>query len=176
MIDYVFGVSLSTLKEENLEKYRLARNSPAIYRWCRQIGLISEIDQKNWFIRQNSDPKIQMFEINAPANKKSGLVGVTGLTDIDLINGRAEFSLYIMPEFQGLGLADPALKTIFKFGFNTLNLNSIWGETFDGNIAASVFEKLGMKKDGYRREFYYKEGQYIGATIYSLLRSECSFL
>ena len=107
------------------------------------------------------------------SNKR--LLGVCGLTSIDLINRRAEFSLYIEPRQHGNSYGKKALKTLCKFGFEDLGLNSIWGESFEGNHAASIFESLGFKHEGLRRAFYFKKGKFIGANLYSLLKSEFAF-
>ena len=101
------------------------------------------------------------------------LVGVCGLTDINLIHRRAEFSLYIFPEYHRRGYAKDALKALFRHGFDDLNLHSIWGETFDGNPALSLFtDKLGMVYEGTRRQFYFKNGKYVDAHIISLTKEE----
>jgi hypothetical protein len=98
------------------------------------------------------------------------LVGVCGLTSIDWVNRRAEFSLYIDPDRQKDGLGKAALQTLLHHGFMTLGLNCIWGETFDLNPAAKLFEGLGFIKEGSRRDFYYRDGRFIDAHLYSLLR------
>lgn len=98
--------------------------------------------------------------------------GVVGLTDIDYVNSRAEFSCYVDPDLQGRGLGRAALLALFKHGFEDLGLNSIWGESFDGNPALKLFESLGMKKDGIRRNFYYRGGRFIDAHLISITRDE----
>jgi RimJ/RimL family protein N-acetyltransferase len=65
-------------------------------------------------------------------------------------------------------LAKKALKMLFKFGFDDLNLHLIWGETFDGNPACALFERIGMEKEGTRRDFYFKEGKFISCHLYSI--------
>lgn len=167
MIDFGHGVTLDALKRADLETLRNWRNDPRIWRWCRQNDLISDVQQEQWFDRIQVDPTIRMYGIYA-----GSLVGACGLTSLDLLNRRAEFSLYICPEQQGKGLSKPALCTLFEHGFMDFGLNSIWGETFDGNPAASIFESLGMKKEGTRREFYFRNGRFIDCHLYSVLRSE----
>ena len=154
------------------------RNMPEIRDWCRQVGLIDNIQQEKWLTRISEDPTIRMYSIkgfssdNPRANISLDL-GVCGLTDIDHINQRAEFSCYVFPECQGYGYATDALKLLFRHGFNDLNLNMIWGETFDGNKALDLFtDKLGMKIEGTRRNFYYKKGKFIDAHLISISRSE----
>ena len=172
MIDFNHDVYFLPISAQNIEAMRIARNTPEVRRWCRQVGLISEIDQHEWFNDQNDDPTIRMFEVH---NQGGEFVGVAGLTSIDWINKRAEFSLYILPSYQLRGLACKALKTLFSHGFKDLNLNLIWGETFDKNPAAKVFKKIGMVKEGTRRDFYFKGGEYISAHLYSIRGSEWTF-
>jgi len=169
MIACGHGVTLYPLDEDYIESFRRVRNHPAIRRWCRQVGLISREDQKKWFKNQQSDPTIQMFQIY---NRIERVSGVCGLTSIDLVNARAEFSLYIFPTDHRQGLGRGALKTLLDYGFKELNLHQIWGETFDGNPAMRLFTDLGFKKDGTLRDFYFKNGEYIDAHRISILRSE----
>jgi RimJ/RimL family protein N-acetyltransferase len=168
LIDYGYGVFLDALRPEENEQRRKWRNDPRIRKWCRQYSLISAKDQLRWFESQNDDASVAMFEIRVPGNH----VGTCGLTSIDLVNSRAEFSLYIGPEHQGNGYAKAALLTLFRHGFSDLGLNRIWGESFAGNPAMGLFEKLGMEKEGIRREHYFRDGRFVDCTLYSIAASD----
>jgi RimJ/RimL family protein N-acetyltransferase len=142
------------------------------------------MDQKAWHEWQNNDPKTRMFvlERDVDGKDKQGRqtldtqwLGVCGLTSIEMVPRRAEFSLYIAPKYQGMSYGKKALDLLFSFGFDELGLNLIWGETFAKNPATKLFEKMGMQCEGTRRDFYFKEGQFIDAWLYSIKRSEfCS--
>jgi RimJ/RimL family protein N-acetyltransferase len=112
------------------------------------------------------------FSIRAQIGDKFETVGCAGLTDIDHVNSRAEFSCYIGPEYQKNGYGSKALKTLFTYGFKYLNLYSVWGETYNGNPALKMFLGIGMKNDGIRRSHYYRDGSYIDATLVSVLKKE----
>ena len=163
-----------SIEKEDLETLRYWRNDPRIHRWCRQTGLISKAQQLSWFERQANDSSISMYAIlNTGQDLQTNqLLGVAGLTSIDHLNSRAEFSLYIGPEFQKSGLGGEALAELLEIGFNDLNLNRIWGETFDKNPAIKLFEKIGMQKEGTRKDFYFKGGVYIDAHLYSINKAE----
>lgn len=169
MINTGHGVTLAPVLNKQLGQMLVWRNNRQIWKWCRQNSTISEASHENWFRSLAGNTKIRMFSIIAD---DGAFVGVCGLTDIDVINSRAEFSLYVGPEHQGKGHGKAALKTLIDHGFFDLNLNCIWGETFEGNPAAKMFESLGFKAEGIRRAFYFREGKYIDATLYSLLRGE----
>ena len=171
MIEYEFTkTSLISIDRSDLKKLREWRNCYSIWKWCRQFDVISELDQERWFEKINKSPDIRMYVITDKEKKLR--VGVCGLTDIDHVNRRAEFSLYIAPEYQRNGYAKDALKTLFCHGFDNLNLHIIWGETMEGNKALGLFKKLGMKEEGFRRDFYFKDGNYIGATLVSIKNDE----
>lgn len=169
MINYGFAVTLAPLDRGSAIAARHWRNDPDIMRWCRQRRPVSEAEQERWYEAQSKDQTIQMYlvldEQNVPA-------GVCGFTDIDPWNRRAEFSLYIRPGKQKRGLGGNALKTLFTHGFKDLGFRVIWGETFHGNPAESLFQRLGMVKEGTRREFYFKNDEILDAHLYSLLERE----
>lgn len=170
MVDYGFGVTLGTIDPADSPRLREWRNLADIRKWCRQTDLISHDDQRRWYEFQDRDQATRMYAVY-----EKELVGIAGFTSIDNISRRAEFSLYIAPEFQRRGLARKALKTLFTHGFKSKNFNLIWGESFDGNPAMSLFEDLGMKREGTRREFYFKDGAYIDAHLFSVLKREWRF-
>lgn len=169
MINHGYGVvRLDALREDHLGLLFLWRNDPKIRRWTRQSDLLTWKAHQEWFERIQTDPTVRMYRIAGALIQET--LGVCGFTSIDWQNRRAEFSLYISPEHQGHRLGTEALKTLLHHGFMTLGLNCIWGETFDGNPAAHLFEKIGMIKEGSRRDFYYRDGRFIDAHLYSILR------
>ena len=169
MIDSGRGVKLDTIDKTNSDLLRHWRNDPAIYKFCRQYDLITEAQHEGWLEWQATSKDARMYLIRAA---QGSAVGVCGLTDIDLINRRAEFSLYIEPSNQRSGHAQAALSTLLDHGFKSFGLNCIFGETFAGNVAAKMFEGLGFTLEGARRDFYFREGRFIDAHLYSILACE----
>lgn len=176
MIDYGYGVDLRRLAEQDAGRIFDWRNNPDVWHWCRQYGPLHWQNHKDWLSWQAKDSKTEMFAILArsPGDPVGGpeefhfLAGVCGLTDVDKVNGRAEFSLYIDPNQHNKGYGKAALLTLFRWGFDSLRLNRIWGESFDGNKAINLFTKLGMEKEGVRRDFYFRDGDFINAHLFSI--------
>jgi RimJ/RimL family protein N-acetyltransferase len=160
---------LRRLREADLGRMFHIRNNPAVYDWCRQWAPLHWDNHLAWYHAQAKDRSLEMF---AMEDASTNFVGVCGLTSIDHVNSRAEFSLYIDPEHHKKGLGHKALLELFKIGFFKLNLNRIWGETFDGNPALKLFKKLGMQIEGIRKEFYYRDGNYIDCYLISMSRRE----
>lgn len=164
-IGYHTGV---TLTEDIPRDAFTWRNMALVFKWCRQYTLVDEISHRRWLEAITTDPKIKMYGITADKE----VVGVCGLTSIDRVNQNAEFSLYIAPNWQRRGYGKKALYTLVKHGFEDHNLHRIWGETFDGNPAAGMFEGLGFTKEGTLRESYFRSGRFIDSHIYAILREK----
>lgn len=145
------------------------RNSPEIYAWTRQNGLISEEDMKKWREKITQDSSIKMFGILTEMQEE---IGTCGLTSLSQTHGSAEFSLFIDPAYHRRGLGQAALEELFRYGFKHLRLHCIWGETFEHNPALKLFLSLGMKVDGKLRERYFKSGSYTDAFTVSILKEE----
>ncbi len=144
------------------------RNDYVIWKWCRQNTILSFDKHCQWLDGLRDIKDVMMFGIYSGHEP----IGACGLTSIDRLNSRAEFSLYIAPDFQKRGYAKAALETLMDHAFGQQNLNSVWGESFDTNPAMEMFKKLGFKHEGIRRDFYYRDGKYLDAHLFSILKSE----
>ncbi len=118
------------------------RNDPKIYKWCRQVGEITQYQHNSYWYSVDTSNDKKFWAIRNVNDSGYITVGCAGLTSIDYINSRAEFSLYIGSEHQGKGYGKEALKKLFNIGFKELNLNCIWGETFEGNPALKMFMEM----------------------------------
>lgn len=170
-------VSLAPLDSTDMGWARANRNDHRIWQFCRQFDLISDAEQIRWFNRQSDDPTIRMYKVMAKSDGAEGKVtegpvGVCGLTSIDHVNRRAEFSLWIAAAMQGRGLGRQALQVLLDHGFSNLGLNLIWGESFAGNPALRMFDALGFKREGVRRQFYFRDGAFIDANLFSITAGE----
>ena len=169
MICYQEGVKFRCIDEKDLPQLFSWRNDYRVWEWCRQYEPLHWKDHLAWYERQVSDKSISMFAVLTDSDE---LIGVCGFTDIDMVNRRAEFSLYIDPDLVGRGYGKGALNTLFRHGFERLGLNLIWGETFEKNAASYLFEAIGMTRDGVRRQFYFRNGKYIDAHLYSITKAQ----
>jgi len=165
-------ISLAPLSSEDSSLAFNWRNNPTIFKWCRQNDFLNLPNHEKWFNSQFDDKNVKFYAIKLTDENLYKTIGVAGLTSIDLVNQRAEFSLYVGPENHGKGYGKEALRALVRHGFNILPLNIIWGETYEGNPAYKMFEDVGFKKEGTRREFYNREGKFIDAHLYSIKRGE----
>lgn len=73
----------------------------------------------------------------------------------------------------GKGYASETLRAIIAYCFTELKLNRIEAEIYEFNERSiRLFENLGFKRDGIRRQYIFKDRVFKDEYIYSLLREE----
>ena len=69
------------------------------------------------------------------------------------------------------------LHAVLNYAFNEIGLNRVQADVFDGNTAsAHVLTKCGMQLEGISRQKYYKDGAFIDAAQYAILRGDSGLL
>lgn len=99
-------------------------------------------------------------------------IGNIAIKKIDRINRSAELAIIIGDKnYWNKGVGSEAYELMIDYGFNTLNLNRISsGQTISNKGMIKVCEKMGMKKEGTLRQVLFKNGEYLDAVIYSILK------
>jgi len=71
------------------------------------------------------------------------------------------------------GYGTDAMRVLCRFGFDMMNLHRIQLEVFSENARAiRVYEKIGFRVEGVRREAFYKYGRYLDVMVMGLLEGE----
>lgn len=164
-------VILESVDSEHIEQFRTWRNNPNLRKYFREYREISDLMQKKWFDKINTDPNQVNFSIK---DKKTGkLIGHCGLYYINWINRTGEFGIYIGEEtYRNGGYGSDSLRCLIRYGFNDINLNKIWCEVYDNNASIDVYKRIGFVFEGTMRENYYNEGKYWDSHILSILKRE----
>ena len=163
------NVSLKPVEFKDLEQFKLWRNDKDNIKYFREYRLLNSHNQEIWFERIMKDDKQVNFSIIFEDN----LSGHCGLYYIDWRNRNAEFGIYVGDKkLHGNGIGTTALLLLLTYGFNVLNLHKIWCEVYDNNSALSLYENIGFKKEGVKRDNYYWDGKYHNSHILSMLSDE----
>lgn len=103
-------------------------------------------------------------------------VGTVFLRDIDKINNKAEFGIFIgIEKYLARGIGALATKEILSFGFNELKLNKIFLRVLGKNTRAiKSYEKSGFKVEGCFKEELLLNDRYEDVVFMSVLRGEHS--
>lgn len=140
--------SAVTLRPWTTDDTRFAckvRNHPDIMCWFRQDEPLTE-DAQWYFIEndvyKNSGYKGRIIEYKG---KPVGLCG---------IKTSREFTIGLLPEYQGQGIAKKAMELLLK------DKHGVWSEVFVGNPALEFFiAKCGFRITEVKERAYYKKGK-----------------
>lgn len=74
---------------------------------------------------------------------------------------------------KGLGYGKESISAIIKYAFEEFKANRFWLDTYpDNSVGISLYEKIGLKKEGTLRHNYKSSRGYEDQIIYSMLKDE----
>ncbi len=106
--------------------------------------------------------------------KETGrVIGICALIGVSWKNMNAELVYWLGKPHWGKGYMPEAAGRIIRFGFEDLGLERISVGCFTRNEASRrVIEKLGFKCEGRTRHEFRKDGEYLDAYHFGMLREE----
>ena len=127
-------------------------------------------DAESWLVHACS----QYPETNfALANHKEliGAIGINLQEDVNRFS--AEIGYWLGEPFWNKGVITKALKLFTEFAFNNFDLNRIFANVFEGNIASEkVLLKAGYQKEAILSKAVFKGGKFLDQYIYVILKEE----
>lgn len=129
-----------------------------------------------WMEKKVFTHQVYQFIITIKANKLP--IGSVYLRDIDNINHKAEYGIFIgEKEFLGKGIGTEVATLIVTFAFDTLYLNKIFLRVFANNLVAiKSYEKAGFKREGLFKEDVCIDSKYYDIIFMSILSKERNFI
>jgi RimJ/RimL family protein N-acetyltransferase len=149
-------------------------NEPEIYdRTLRIPRPYKARDFEEWFKNvQTSTQLLGMpahFAIRPATEKMIGGIGFTGLE-----SGKchcSEIGYWLARPYWGRGIMTAVLRKAIELAFERLGLVKLTAHVFAGNVAsARVLQKCGFLQEGFLRKHYLKDGKYLDAMAYGLVR------
>ena len=137
-------------------------DADTIYAWENntEIWRVSEtytpysLFQIEQFLMNNND-LFSMKQLRLMIDNKDGTsIGCIDIYDYDPVNSRVGIGILIQKKYRKQGYALSALKKIINYCFNILILKQLYILTSIDNIdSINLFETLGFKKCGHRKEW-----------------------
>ncbi|MDB4655752.1 GNAT family N-acetyltransferase [Flavobacteriales bacterium] len=138
-----YGISLRSIRAEDLETVRTWRNSDLVRPYMFYQKIISQQDQKQWFSKLN--PLNNFYFIISHNDVQ---IGVCNIRDIDWKKGCCEGGIFVGEEkFLNSSVPIRAVLTACEYWFNFLTVDQVSISILQGNGVAVKFNKmLGAKE------------------------------
>ena len=136
---------------------------------------MSSMMEEDFIKHSHESAKNQKEYIFAIVNKETEeFLGTCGLGDFNWTARSGVLGLAIHnPENHNKGYGTDTMDCLLSFGFNVLNLHRIelWVMEYNKR-AIHVYEKIGFKEVGRKREAHYLQGKYHNIVVMDLLKRE----
>jgi len=166
-------VVLTALDPANAETVRAWINNPAINRYTL-VGHVplTPGDEAAFYARMDASASDYVLEIHDKETMQ--LIGHVGLHRVDLRHSWGEIGIMIGDaEYHGRGYGRDAIKTMLRFGFDTLGLHRIEiSARADNEPAVHLYRSIGFTQVGVHRDTDFAEGRYHDLVVMDMLESE----
>lgn len=155
--------------QEDIPYYYIWRNDPEVAQYD-QSGFLRPMsfeEVETWSQRMVEGPTFTICIDDTP-------IGTCAFMNVDQRNRHAELAIVIGDKnYWGKGLGTQSMKQLLEWGFYGMNLNRLYLHVFSFNERAKgLYEKMGFKLEGTKREMLFRDGRYEDLEYYGLLRSE----
>jgi RimJ/RimL family protein N-acetyltransferase len=125
------------------------------------FALVAKITQQQW--------RAVHFAIRSADD---ALIGGCGFDGFQIGKShRAEVGYWLAKSFWGRGIMTAVVQRVCQHAFEEFGLVKITAHVFSHNPAsARVLEKCGFQEEGFLRKHFLKDGQFMDARLFGLLR------
>ena len=100
-------------------------------------------------------------------------IGYFRVTNYSEVNRNLYIGADLHKDYRGKGLAYEAYRLFIPFVIKQYNLHKVSLEVLASNVRAyNLYIKLGFVNEGVKREEVYKNGDFVGSIVMSILASE----
>jgi RimJ/RimL family protein N-acetyltransferase len=168
-------ITLRGLELEDTDIILQHFNDVEVRRYLGRLVPVAKEEEIEW-IRRGWDArkKGSEFVFGIEVNENQQLIGTCSLFSISSMHRKAELGIAIWnKQYWDKGLGQETLKLLLSYGFDFLNLHSIFLlVNADNSRAIRAYEKVGFKHAGRTRDAVYQSGKYLDLLIMDILEDE----
>lgn len=164
-------IYLSPMDSEDVEKFTTWLNDLETTLNLQSAPRLISREAEQEFLRKLSSEGFSFAMVNGEADE---LMGSCGLLNVDQVQRSAELGIFIgEKKYRGMGYGTEAIRLVLEFGFNLLNLHSIYLRVRSFNEAGyRCYTKVGFREIGRRRECVLIGGKYFDEIYMDILDRE----
>ena len=139
--------------------------------WLSFIPRMQRIENTIQFIAGSMERNRAGMEYAFMLRRNEQAIGRIGIYKIDAQHRNGEIGYWLIPEAQGNGAMNLALKKLIEFCFETLDLHRLEIRCAEENVrSARVAERSGFQYEGLLRDAEYLHDRFVTLKVYSLLK------
>lgn len=169
-------VMLRALEPEDLDYLYEVENNMAIWELSSTQTPYSQFVLKQYIERSLSADIYALRELRLVIckNNDHSPIGFIDLFDFDPKNKRAGVGIVISEEQnRGLGYASEALELLINYSFEIIDLHQLYCNILSDNLnSISLFQKLGFKEIGTKKDWVFDGQHYKDELLYQLIRTK----
>ena len=168
-------IRLRAVEREDLPRFVEWFNDPEVRHGLMVYLPMSQAEEERWYEHMLERPPLERpFAVDARADDAWAHIGGCSLMDTDARSRRAELGIVIGNKaYWDRGFGTDVMRTLLRYGFETLNLHRIYLRVFETNPRAiKVYQRVGFTEEGRLRESHYLQGRYVDTLMMSVLREE----
>ncbi len=167
------NLGLRSFVRDDLLKYKDFLNDHRVTKYLEMGDKpVTEKTLEDTFDEANYSENDVVFSAELKQNKV--FLGTTGLYLINWIARRAQFRIFLgETKYFRKGYGTEITKLVVEYGFNRLNLESIYLGVNDKNEAAiKVYKNAGFVPDGRYRKFIYNDGIFYDSLNMTITKED----
>lgn len=166
-------ITLRAIEESDLPSLHKWANDPQTQDLIGNIYFPSSMEfHKNWFAKLQGDTLNQRFAIDT---QDQGIIGISSIMHIDWRNNHAWHGIVLGDrDIRGKGYGIDAVMATMRYAFDEMHLERLDGSMIAYNdISISFYcDKLGWKKEGVRRNYYFRKGRYWDQIVVGITKAD----
>lgn len=157
-------------------------DEPLLYQWFNDPEVTEFLTiryplshaQERAFIERVGEISYSLASFAVETRSDGRLIGGVGLERTSAEDRGAVLGIALGDKtYWDSGYGTDTMRTICRFGFDMMNLHRIELEVYEANKRAiAVYERVGFKTEGCRRDARFKFGAYHNAVVMGLLEGE----
>jgi len=99
-------------------------------------------------------------------------IGLIDLFDFDPKNKKVGIGIVVLKNYQNMGYATDALKTLTHYCFTSLQMHQVYANILSDNLKSiNLFTNLGFKEVGTKKDWIFHDNQFKDEILYQLIHA-----
>lgn len=162
---------MRAIEERDLELLRELHNDPEVLYMVTDSHMINQEEQKLWYKAMTCSNTSKRFVVFFKASEE--IIGLIRMDMINHTNRSMNMGFDLFKEYRGKRLGETVFALLFKYGFEEMNMNRLWGWAAEFNPRmVKLCVNVGLKIEGRARQAFYRNGEYHDCLYVSMLRED----